>query len=107
MVIDLAQQKLQQVATDIAVKFPTSTRAKYEEAATRLRIPFWDWAKAVPTNQPVVPTALSVETVNVNFPDGTTGQIDNPLYDYNFHPLDNTQINGTVRTLLATHRDLR
>ncbi|KAF2182933.1 Di-copper centre-containing protein [Zopfia rhizophila CBS 207.26] len=91
----LFEQKLQQIATGIAVKFPTSTRAKYQEAATKLRIPFWDWAKAVPTNQPVLPTALSVEKANVNFPDGTSGQIDNPLYDYNFHPLDNTQINGT------------
>jgi len=94
---------LQQVATGIAAKFPTSTRAKYQEAATKLRIPFWDWAKAVPTNQPVVPTALSAEKVNINFPDGTSGQIDNPLYDYNFHPLDNTQINGTVRTTQITY----
>jgi len=42
---------------------------------------------------------LSDEKVQVTFPNGTAAQIDNPLYDYNFHPLDNTQINSTVRAL--------
>jgi tyrosinase len=31
----------------------------------------------------------------VTFPNGTTAEIVNPLYQYKFHPLDNTQINGT------------
>jgi len=39
---------------------------------------------------------MTVEKVSVTFPNGTNKQIDNPLYDYNFHPLDNREINGTV-----------
>lgn len=39
---------------------------------------------------------MTNEKVSVTFPNGTTKQIDNPLYDYNFHPLDNKEINGTV-----------
>ncbi|KAF2123203.1 common central domain of tyrosinase-domain-containing protein [Lophiotrema nucula] len=93
--LTLFEQKLQQIAISIAGRFPTSTRLAYQTAASQLRIPFWDWAKALPTSQPVVPTALSVEKVDVTFPNGTAASIDNPLYDYNFHPLDNSQINGT------------
>ncbi|KAF1952540.1 Di-copper centre-containing protein [Byssothecium circinans] len=91
----LFEQKLQRVATNIANTFPTATRAKYQDAATKIRIPYWDWAKAVPTDQPIVPTSLSNEKTSVTFPNGTTASIDNPLFDYNFHPLDHTQINGT------------
>ena len=40
---------------------------------------------------------MTYEKVSVTFPNGTEKQIDNPLYDYNFHPLDNKEINGTVR----------
>jgi len=64
-----------------------------------MRIPFWDWALPIPTNQPVYPTAVSNEKVQVTFPNGTTATIDNPLYNYDFHPLDNTQFNGTVSLL--------
>ncbi|CAI6323107.1 unnamed protein product [Periconia digitata] len=87
--------ELQEVASGIADTFPTATRTKYQEAASSLRIPFWDWAKAVPTDQPLFPSSMSNEKATVSFPNGTTASIDNPLYEYRFHPLDNTQINGT------------
>ncbi|KAJ4295586.1 hypothetical protein N0V90_007599 [Kalmusia sp. IMI 367209] len=91
----IAGQKLQQIAQSIASRFPTASQTKYQDAATKIRIPYWDWAKALPTNQPVVPTSMTNEKVSVTFPNGTATQIDNPLYDYNFHPLDNKEINGT------------
>ncbi|KAF1964516.1 Di-copper centre-containing protein [Bimuria novae-zelandiae CBS 107.79] len=97
----LFEQKLQQIARSIASRFPTATRAKYQDAAARIRIPYWDWAKALPTDQPVVPTSMTVEKVSVMLPDGTTARIDNPLYDYNFHPLDNKEINGTGCSLFT------
>ena len=87
---------MQSVAKTIANKFPTATRAKYQDAATKLRVPFWDWAKALPNDQPIIPLSVSNEKAKVTFPNGTAATIDNPLFDYNFHPLDNTQINGTV-----------
>lgn len=100
----LFEQKLQSIASVIASQFPSATRAAYMDAATKLRVPFWDWAKALPTSQPVVPTSMSVEKVQVTFPNGTSGQIDNPLFDYNFHPLDHTQINGTVSSFSRSVR---
>jgi tyrosinase len=48
----------------------------------------------------VVPTSMTNEKVSVTFPNGTAAQIDNPLYDYNFHPLDNREINGTVSSVV-------
>ncbi|OAG12345.1 Di-copper centre-containing protein [Paraphaeosphaeria sporulosa] len=94
----LFEQNLQKVAQSIASRFPTASRTKYQDAATKIRIPYWDWAKALPTDQPVVPTSMTNEKVAVTFPNGTAAQIDNPLYDYNFHPLDNKEINGTAST---------
>jgi len=95
-----AQQKLQQVARTIANKFPAATKSKYQAAADRIRLPFWDWAKALSADEPMMPSIVSTEKVQVTFPNGTASQIGNPLYQYNFHPLDNTQINGTVSPLL-------
>lgn len=48
---------------------------------------------------------MTVEQVSVTFPNGTATQIDNPLYDYNFHPLDNREINGTVSTSIFSNPD--
>lgn len=95
---DTWQQKLQKIAKSIADKFPSATRAKYQDAANKLRIPHWDWAKALASNQPVYPTAISNERVQVTFPNGTSATINNPLYKYDFHPLDNREFNGTVRS---------
>ena len=94
------QQKLQQVAKTIASQFPAATKAKYQAAADKLRLPFWDWAKALSADEPMMPPIVSTPNVQVTFPNGTVKQIGNPLYQYNFHPLDNTQINGTVSILL-------
>lgn len=91
----LFEQKLQAVAKVTASKFPTSSRARYEDAARRLRLPYWDWAKNIAASEPVMPTTLTTPLIGVTFPNGTAAQVDNPLFDYNFHPLDNRQINGT------------
>ncbi|KAF2008582.1 Di-copper centre-containing protein [Aaosphaeria arxii CBS 175.79] len=91
----LFEQQLQTVANGIAAQFPASSRSRYQDAATKLRIPYWDWAKNIPSSEPVIPVSMTEEKVSVTFPNGTAARIDNPLYDYNFHPLDNRQINGT------------
>ena len=87
---------MQDVAKTVASKFPTSSRAKYETLAKELRVPYWDWAKNVPASEPVMPASFTTTHIGVTFPNGTAAQIENPLFDYNFHPLDNKQINGTV-----------
>lgn len=98
----LFEQKLQTIAKSIAGQFPTTTRSRYQDAANKLRLPFWDWAKALPNDQPIIPLSMSNEKARVAFPNGTAATIDNPLFDYNFHPLDNTQINGTVSRTIPT-----
>ncbi|KAF2657265.1 Di-copper centre-containing protein, partial [Lophiostoma macrostomum CBS 122681] len=95
----LFEQQLQSVARGIAAQFGSSA---YQTAATQLRTPYWDWAKAIPTTDTVLPSALTSEKVDVAFPNGTAASIDNPLYDYNFHPLDHTQINGTGCPVIGT-----
>ena len=87
------QQKLQDIAIGVANGFGDPA---YVDAANALRLPYWDWVQAVPAGVPVVPTALSTPTVSVTLRDGSTRVIQNPLYDYDFHPLDRMQINSTV-----------
>jgi tyrosinase len=50
----------------------------------------------------MVPTAFVTEKVDVTKPDNTKVSIDNPLFDYNFHPKDNAEINGTVSIAFLT-----
>lgn len=54
-------------------------RSQYIEAAKLLRIPYWDWA-----SRPTLPITVQTPTVVINVPTGTA-EVENPLYDYNFH----------------------
>jgi tyrosinase len=45
---------------------------------------------------------LTSEKVDITFPNGSAASIANPLYDYNFHPLDHNQINGTGCPTIGT-----
>jgi hypothetical protein len=58
---------------------------------------------AVSQNEPVFPTVLRTPRVTVTLRDGEQLEIENPLYDYGFHPLDNRQINSTVRKTSYFH----
>ena len=92
-ILTRAQQKLQAVAIEIAKDFGDPS---YRDAAIRLRLPFWDWALAVPVGEPVFPVALSAATVVVTLRGGEVEERRNPLGAYVFHPLDRGQINSTV-----------
>ncbi|KAH0538314.1 hypothetical protein FGG08_005088 [Glutinoglossum americanum] len=71
----------------------TTLRNKYTAAAQKFRIPYWDWAIAVPSGQPTLPAALwSSKTVSVVTPQGNTTSMKNPLYSYAFHPLSTTDL---------------
>jgi tyrosinase len=96
------QQELQKHAKTVASRFTNETRSRYEDAAERLRLPYWDWAKATPSNVPILPRAFTDEEVEVTFPNSSSESIRNPLYEYRFHPLDNDQINGTGCSTLIT-----
>ncbi|KAF2005946.1 Di-copper centre-containing protein [Amniculicola lignicola CBS 123094] len=103
----LFEQKLQSIAISIAGRFSSPEKEKYQDAAQKLRLPYWDWAKAIPQSELVFPEALSVEKVEVTQPDKLKVQIDNPLFDYDFHPHNQAEINKTgcagFGALEATH----
>ncbi|KAH7132594.1 hypothetical protein B0J11DRAFT_601212 [Dendryphion nanum] len=92
--ISLFEQKLQSIAIGIANQFTGTVKTRYQDAAQKLRLPYWDWATATPTNVPIFPIVLAQERVQVTFPNNSVAQIDNPLFDYNFHPKE-ASINAT------------
>lgn len=65
-------------------------RSRYLAAAQSFRIPYWDWAIVVPAGQSVVPTSLSSTSIQVIQPGsgGKSTTIDNPLYSFQFHPIN-------------------
>ena len=68
---------------EVAKSYTTHDAAEYRATAKRFRLPYWDWAtKSVPP-----PEVISQKTVSYIAHDGTNHTIDNPLYQYKFHPL--------------------
>ncbi|KAJ4295617.1 hypothetical protein N0V90_007630 [Kalmusia sp. IMI 367209] len=85
----LFEQVLQRKAVEIANEYPVGdAQDNALFVADRIRLPYWDWALD-PRNssEGVMPTSLSRQTTIVTFPNGTLGEIPNPLYQYSFHPL--------------------
>jgi tyrosinase len=85
----LFEQVLHDRAVDIAKEYPAgSARDKALVAANKVRIPYWDWAiNPSEGKDGCMPASLRRPTATVSFPNGTTGIIANPLYRYDFHPL--------------------
>lgn len=85
----LFEQILHDRAVDVAKEYPIGqARNKALELAARVRLPYWDWARnSTNPEDGVIPKILRVERCTVTFPNGTSGEIFNPLYKYKFHPL--------------------
>ncbi|CAE6995327.1 hypothetical protein P3342_000092 [Pyrenophora teres f. teres] len=85
----LFEQILHDRAVEIAHEYPIGeARNRALAIAARVRLPYWDWAMNPPNPQEgVMPESLRCHTVTVTFPNGTVGEIRNPLYRYDFHPL--------------------
>jgi tyrosinase len=84
----LFEQILHDRAVDIANEYPQgAAREKALQCADRVRLPFWDWALD-PSSDGAMPSILRRPSVAVTFPNGTSGHIANPLYRYDFHPLN-------------------
>ncbi|PVI06884.1 Di-copper centre-containing protein [Periconia macrospinosa] len=64
-----------------------TVKAKWRTAASKLRLPYWDWALKAPAGEHLMPTSIADETIPITFPNGTTKSISNPLFKYTFHPL--------------------
>lgn len=101
----LFEQVLQRKAVEIANEYPTSDAQKSAlSIADRIRLPYWDWALD-PTNssEGVMPSSLQRVSATVTFPNGTSGDIPNPLLQYNFHPLKYEDFSALVSVPLISH----
>lgn len=84
----LFEQQFYSVMQGVVNSFPAGAkRTKYAKAASKFRVPYWDWAAAPPKGQPTLPSFLTAQTISVTTPGGQKS-IQNPLYGYNFAPLD-------------------
>jgi tyrosinase len=69
---------------------PGPIRDGYVAAAVRFRIPYWDWAAVPSSGNSVLPACVGGSPgVEVDGPNGTQ-RIANPLFSYEFNPLDST-----------------
>lgn len=72
----------------IAIMFPNVTeRRLYQKAASNFRIPYWDWSLPAPSGETHLPDVFWSPVVLQYGPNGIQN-IRNPLYSYQFHPLD-------------------
>ena len=87
---------------DIASQFPDTTRAKYQEAASNFRIPYWDWAAQPPNGGTYFPNSIGSPSIGVITPesDGQTINVPNPLYSNKFTPLN--PVKGDFSTISGT-----
>ncbi|KAF2866880.1 common central domain of tyrosinase-domain-containing protein [Massariosphaeria phaeospora] len=85
----LFEQILHDRAVEIAKEYPEGeSRHRAEQAASKVRLPYWDWAIDPPNStEGVMPASLRRPNATVRFPNGTSGEIPNPLLQYTFHPL--------------------
>ncbi|EAA35587.2 Di-copper centre-containing protein [Neurospora crassa] len=87
----LYEQVLYNLIQNIAKWWPEGEpRNRYQAAALRFRIPYWDWASSPPSGQSVLPLSVGGSPyVDVNGPNGVQ-RIANPLFSYSFKPLNAT-----------------
>jgi len=95
------QQALHEVIQLIAMLWPASERPRYERAARRFRLPYWDWAVSPPPGESVLPRSIGGSPfVDVDGPKGLQ-RIANPLFSYQFKLLDRTAFNSNPVSLGA------
>ncbi|RMZ70503.1 histone acetyltransferase spt10 [Pyrenophora seminiperda CCB06] len=75
------EQALFLSVNEVISQFPANQQQRWRNAASTLRLPYWDWAST--GNGPAVPTMLRDQTVGVMKPQGPVA-IPNPLYKYSW-----------------------
>jgi len=78
----LFEQAWYLAVTEVINDFPEGQRQRWRNAASTLRMPYWDWAQD-PVDGNVVPTTMRDQTVTVTKPQGQV-TIANPLYSYSW-----------------------
>ena len=90
--VAIYEQVLWGIVQDVAATFTGDSQSDYIEAARSFRAPYWDWVAPAPRGQHTMPSSISSSApVQVTTPNGTQ-TIPNPLYRYQFNPLDSTQL---------------
>jgi tyrosinase len=87
----IQKQTLFATVQSVANQFPDSSKGRYQQAAAKFRIPYWDWAaQRDRDSEDYFPDSISSPKINVVTPqsNGQVVQIDNPLYSYKFNPLN-------------------
>lgn len=102
----LYESALYNYVQQVASQYTGSDAATYQAAADTWRMPYWDWAST-----PQMPASVSAPVISITGPSGQM-TINNPLYNYTFHPLSKTDFptNGgdaprSIITAPATYRD--
>jgi tyrosinase len=84
----LFEQILHDRAVDIANEYPKgAARDNALKVAHKVRLPYWDWALDPTDGEGAMPVCLRRPSVTLTGPDGSKSTVQNPLYQYNFHPL--------------------
>jgi len=76
------QQLLARVKA-VAKSYTGSQQNVMIQAASTMRLPYWDWAAQAPSGSSVLPSAMTDSSVNVNGPSGYVS-IPNPLAQFNY-----------------------
>jgi len=76
------QQLLARVKA-VAKSYTGSQQNVMIQAASTMRLPYWDWAAQPPSGSSVLPNSLTDSAVTVNGPSGTVS-IPNPLAQFNY-----------------------
>ncbi|KAI9720620.1 MAG: hypothetical protein M1812_002800 [Candelaria pacifica] len=94
--VALFEQVLWNTMQNISNEFPSGPdHDRYTAAAADFRVPYWDWAKAPPTDWGTLPWSVGgPTTVDVVTPTGNK-TINNPLYTYKFHELKSNDFPDT------------
>lgn len=92
LLLTKSQQEVVSLAQTIASLYTDpAKRQRYVNAASSLRLPYWEWA-ALPTNDTVFPSSVGGSpAVKIDGPSGPQ-VIHNPLYGYFFQPLNTTDL---------------
>ncbi|KAF2641582.1 Di-copper centre-containing protein [Massarina eburnea CBS 473.64] len=106
----LYEQALYANAKEIVASFSESEQAKWTEALTGLRMPYFDWAMEPSVSGEYVPQAIRDEKVYVIKPSGNVS-INNPLFSYSFGTSLPTEMgwgpsNGFPQTLRSPKNDV-
>ena len=89
--IALYEQVLYNEVQSIARDPVFRNRPEYQSAASSFRVPYWDWAAPAQGGKILPPSIGGSAFMVLPLPNGTT-TVKNPLYQYNFHPVNRNDI---------------